>query len=107
MTFFLGVADAEPLVRRSGVEFVSYGEATFPRGAIENRLRTLSGAHAHEFTIQLVVDVTRAALDEGERAITAARPDALILDAFQPGLNLVAMHLGLPFITISNALHFD
>ena len=108
--FFLCLAEAEPMVRSAGLDFVPYGEAVFPAGEYPRRLRTLSqlsGAEALQFTVNLFADVCRAGLEDGERALRESRPDALVLDATTRGLNLVAMHLNLPFIQVSNALHFD
>jgi hypothetical protein len=36
-----------------------------------------------------------------------ARVDALVLDQVDYGLGLVPMHLGIPYVHISNALHLD
>ena len=108
--FFLCLAEAEPMVRSAGLEFGPYGEAVFPAGEYPRRLRTLSqlsGAEAFQFTVNLFADVCRAGLEDGERALRESRPDALVLDATTRGLNLVATHLNLPFIQVSNALHFD
>ena len=108
--FFLCLAEAEPMVRAAGLDFFPYGEALFPAGEYPRRLRILSqlsGAEALQFTLGLFTDVCRAGLEDGERAIRESRPEALVLDSTNRGLNLVAMHLNLPFIQVSNALHFD
>lgn len=108
--FFLGLAEAERMVRSVGLDFVTYGEGVFPEGEFSRRLRflsQLSGTEALQFTLTLFGDLCRAGLEDGERAIRESRPDALVLDATTRGLNLVAMHLNLPFIQVFNALHFD
>lgn len=108
--FFLCLAEAEPMVRAAGLEFFPYGEALFPAGEYPRRLRLLSqlsGAEALQFTLGLFADVCRAGLEDGERVLRESRPDALVLDATTRGLNLVATHLNLPFVHVSNALHFD
>jgi MGT family glycosyltransferase len=108
--FFLCLAEAEPMVRSVGLDFFPYGETLFPSGEYPRRLRVLSqlsGTEALQFTLSLFADVCRASLEDGERAIRESRSEALVLDATNRGLNLVAMHLKLPFVQVSNALHFD
>lgn len=67
----------------------------------------MSGREAVKFTIDLFVHACRAALADGPRAMRDLRPDALVLDATSLGYDLVAMHLGIPYVQIYNALHFD
>lgn len=108
--FFLGIPDAEPMVRVAGFEFYPYGDALFPAGEMARRVRTLSqlsGLKGIRFTLNIFKDTVRAAFDDGERVIRESRADALVLDATSRGLNLVAMHLQVPFIQVSNAMHFD
>lgn len=108
--FFLCLAEAEPMVRAAGLDFLPYGDALFPPGEYPRRLRLLSqlsGAEALQFTMDLFADVCRAGLQDGERVLRQSRPDALVLDSTTRGLNLVAAHLNLPFVHVSNALHFD
>jgi zeaxanthin glucosyltransferase len=108
--FFLGLAEAEPMVRSAGLDFFPYGKALFPAGDYARRLGVLSqlsGTEALQCTVSLFADVCRAELEDGERAVRESRPEALVLDATSRGLNLVAMHLNLPFIQVSNALHLD
>jgi len=108
--FFLGIPDAEPMVRAAGFEFYPYGDALFPSGEMARRVRDLSqlsGLKGIQFTLNLFKDTVRAAFNDAERAIRESRADALVLDATSRGLNLVAMHLKVPFIQVSNAMHFD
>jgi zeaxanthin glucosyltransferase len=108
--FFLGIPDAEPMVRAAGLDFYSYGAAFFPSGDMARRVRLLSqlsGIQGIRFTLNMFKDTVRAAFNDAERAIRESRADALVLDATCRGLNLVAMHLKLPFIHVSNAMHFD
>jgi len=108
--FFLCLADAEPLVRAAGLEFVPFALEEFPAGEMDRRARILSklgATEALEYTVNMLADNSRAALRDGERAIRASRPDAIVLDTVARGLNLVAMHLEIPFVHVSNAMHFD
>jgi zeaxanthin glucosyltransferase len=108
--FFLAIPDAEPMVRAAGLEFYPYGDEFFPAGDMARRVRTLSqlsGLRGIRFTLNIFKDTVRAAFDDAERVIRESRADALVLDATSRGLNLVAMHLKVPFIHVSNAMHFD
>jgi zeaxanthin glucosyltransferase len=108
--FFLALPDAEPMVRAAGLEFYPYGDALFPVGEMPRRLHILSqlsGIRGIQFTLSMFKDYVRAAFDDSERAIRDSRADALVLDATSRGLNLVAMRLKVPFIQVSNAMHFD
>jgi MGT family glycosyltransferase len=108
--FFLGIPDAEPMVRAAGLDFYPYGDSFFPAGEMARRVRTLSqlsGIKGIRFTLNIFKDTVRAAFDDGERAVRESRAEALVLDATSRGLNLVAMQLKVPFIHVSNAMHFD
>jgi len=108
--FFLALPDAEPMVRAAGLAFHPYGDALFPAGEMPRRLRILSqlaGLKGIRYTLSMFKDYVRAALDDGERVIRESRADALVLDATSRGLNLAAMHLKVPFVHVSNAMHFD
>ena len=108
--FFICMADGEPMVRAAGLDIFVYGEEIFPAGAMTERWRqlsSLSGTEALRFTVNLFADTCRAALADGERALRESRADALVLDATIRGLNLVAMHLGIPYLHADCALHFD
>jgi hypothetical protein len=41
------------------------------------------------------------------RALKESRADGVVLDAVQVGLGLVPMRLGMPYVHVLNALHFD
>ena len=108
--FFLGVLDAQAMVAAAGIDFVPLCPEAVPLGETPRRIRELSrlsGGAALKYTIQLSMDATRTVLAEGAQALQAAGPDALVLDTVGSGLNLVAMHLQIPFIHVSNAMHFD
>jgi MGT family glycosyltransferase len=107
---FLGMPDAEELVRSCGLEFVPVAGHMFPKGEMARRARhlsQLSGSDALAYTMELYADGARAVLEDGPRALAEMRPDALVLDATQTGLNLIALQQGLPFVHVCNALHFD
>jgi zeaxanthin glucosyltransferase len=108
--FFLSLVEGERMVRAAGIEFVPYGEELLPAGELPRRyhiLSQLSGAEGLQYTVNIFADACRAALEDGERAILSSRPDALVLDATSRGMNFVALKMGIPFVQVANAMHFD
>lgn len=107
---FLGIPDSEAFVRGADLEFVPFCQNRCPAGEVVGRLRhlsQLSGLPGVEYTIRVLADVSRAALEDGERALRDCRADALVLDNMYGGLDLVAAKLQVPFVSVSSALHFD
>lgn len=107
---FFGVHDAGPALRAVNMPFVPYGAEQFPPGNLTERLAQLSrlsGAKAWQFTLQQSLDTCRAALQDGPRVVRDSQIDALVLDTAQRGFDLLAMHLRVPYVHVSNALHLD
>ena len=107
---FVAIPDAEAMVLACNLAFIPVGAHAFPAGELRRRLdqlSRLSGQEGFAFTVQTYADEARAMLEDGARALAEAHPDALVLDATQLSFNLIAMKQDLPFVQISNALHFD
>jgi zeaxanthin glucosyltransferase len=107
---FIGIPDARPMIEGAGLAFMPYGQDRFPPGELArllHRLSLLNGPEAFEFTIGLITAACRAALEDGPRVMRDSRADALVVDTIQRGFELVAMRLGLPYVHVASALHFD
>ena len=101
------MADLGDAVCREGLEFVPIGAADHPAGALPAslaRLARLDGTAALRFTIDAVAKTTSMFLRDLAPAIERAGIDALIVDQMEPAGGAVAEHLGLPFVTVCNAL---
>jgi hypothetical protein len=59
------------------------------------------------FAMRGLVAQSEAMLTSLPRVVEANGVDALLLDRVQFYLELGPMHLGIPYIHVSNALHFD
>jgi MGT family glycosyltransferase len=106
VTYFQ-VVDLEEKIRGEGLDFWRIGEADHPRGSLPAslaRLGRLKGIAALRFTIQAVARTSVMVCRDAPQAVGAARIDALLVDQMEPAGGAVAEHLGLPFVTICNAL---
>ena len=101
------MADLEERARGEGVDFIAIGERDHPRGSLAESLAQLSrldGLAALRFTIAAIRKTTEMMLRDGPQAIEAARMDALLVDQTEPAGGTIAEHLGIPFVTVCNAL---
>jgi MGT family glycosyltransferase len=68
----------------------------------------LSGDEALHFTVNAMMKGYTAALFESlPDTFLKAGVDGIVLDQYQPYVELIPMHLGMPFVHVSNALHVD
>jgi zeaxanthin glucosyltransferase len=71
------------------------------------RLSTLKGEEALYFSFQLVADASRDLIEDGPRLIDESKVEALVLDSLGQNLDMVAMHLDVPYVHVACALHMD
>jgi zeaxanthin glucosyltransferase len=67
----------------------------------------MEGEGALQFSVRILLDQTEAILKSLPAIVEANGVDALIIDTVQFYAELGAMQLGIPYIHVSNALHFD
>ena len=99
--------DLEEAVLAEGLEFCGIGSGDHPLGSLPESLRQLGaikGVEALKFTIRAVTRTTEMVCREGPSAIRGAGVDALLVDQMEPAGGAIAEHLGLPFVTVCNAL---
>jgi zeaxanthin glucosyltransferase len=108
---FIGVPDIEPVVRVAGLDFVPFCENEYPPGSIAKRwggVAKLRGLDVIRYTVrELTPGLIKAALEYLPGKIAETGVNALIFDTAYRFLELVPMHLGLPYVQIWNILHFD
>jgi zeaxanthin glucosyltransferase len=107
---FISILDTEPYVRAAQLPFIPYCEKELPLGSVRQRTEQLSklqGQAALGFTIQLIASALESSFKNLPQTLLEARVDALVLDQVDSGLGLVPMHLGIPYVHVSNALHID
>jgi zeaxanthin glucosyltransferase len=99
--------DLEAGVRAEDVHFVPIGAKDHPAGSLPQSLAELgrlSGLSALRFTVRAVAKTTEMICRDAPAAIQAAGLDMLLVDQTEPAGGSVAEHLGIPFVTVCNAL---
>lgn len=93
-----------------GVEVSAFSREFMPEGRTTQRHQTLAGLigrEANYFTMRVLAEFSRDIIADGERILLESRVDAMVLDALWHNLDIVAMHLGIPYVHINCALHAD
>jgi MGT family glycosyltransferase len=99
--------DASAKAEGAGLGFLPVGEADYPVGSMARTTATLGemkGAAAVRFTVQVLGEAARVLLQDMPAALAAGGVDALIVDQVSPSGGTVAEKMGLPFVTVCNAL---
>src|SRR5215468_8492716 len=108
---FMSLSDVSPFVEAAGLPFVPCAEAAYPAGSLGKlvrRLSELSGEDALQFTVNSMMKGYTASLFESlPDTLSKAGVDGIVLDQYQPYVELIPMHLRMPFVHVSNALHVD
>ena len=108
---FISLCDVAPFVEAAGLPFVPCSETAYPAGSLGTlvrRLSELSGEEALHFTVNAMMKGYTASLFETlPDTLSKACVDAIVLDQYQPYVELIPMHLRMPFVHLSNALHVD
>jgi zeaxanthin glucosyltransferase len=108
---FISLADVAPFVEAAGLPFVPCSEAAYPAGSLGTlvrRLSELSGEDALHFTVNSMMRGYTASLFESlPETLSKAGVDGIVLDQYQPYVELIPIHLRMPFVHVSNALHVD
>ena len=108
---FISVPDAEPVLRAANLKFIPFCEQEYPAGSIAQEWSSVAKLHGEEVlrhsARELVPGLSKAALEHLPEKIAEAGVEALVLDKIYFYVELVAMHLGIPYVHIWNVLHFD
>ena len=90
----------------AGLPFVPGLEADYIN-QYRPQVSKMEGEDALQFSVRVLLDQTEAILKSLPAMVKANGVDALIIDTVQFYAELGAMQLGIPYIHVSNALHFD
>jgi zeaxanthin glucosyltransferase len=103
----LQMSDIQRLAQAQGLDFEPLGQSDHPPGSLAeslSQLGRLHGLQALRFTIRAITQTTEMICRDAPAAILKRGIDILLVDQTEPAGGTVAEHLGLPFITICNAL---
>ena len=106
VTYFQ-MSDLEDTIRSEEIDFEPIGLTDHPRGSLAEsleRLGRLHGLAAIRFTIRAVARTSVMVCRDAPDAIRRCNIDALLVDQMEPAGGAVAEHLGIPFVTVCNAL---
>ena len=104
---YLQMIDLEEKIRSENLGFEAIGLDDHPRGSLPQSLAELGqmkGLAALRFTIRQVARTSVMVCRDAPEAIRRAGIDALLVDQMEPAGGAVAEHLGMPFVTVCNAL---
>lgn len=106
----LNVLDAESYASAAGIEFCAVASNEFPVGKMQELRKQLgnkSGMPAIKGMSQLINRTMLATLQDAPQKIQALGIDGLLVDQYRPEGGAIADYLGLPYITVCNALLFN
>src|SRR5262245_23124416 len=108
---FLSLADVAPFVQAAQLPFLPCSEDAYPQGSLGKylqRLSRLSGAEALSYTVnEMMKGYTETLFQSLPETLRKAGADAIVLDQYQPYVELIPKSLGIPYVHVSNALHVD
>jgi zeaxanthin glucosyltransferase len=106
----LSLSLIEPVARAANLPFIPFGEKDFPdqvTAEIVGKMSQLEGEEALQFVVDVAAKIAEVRWRELPKLLSANGIDALVLDNYDFYGQVVPMYLGMPFATLSNALHFD
>nr|AEQ20297.1 glycosyl transferase [uncultured bacterium CSLG7] len=106
VTFFQ-IPDLEAEICSEEIGFCPIGAQEHPVGSLRESLLELSkrpGLAALRFTVRAIQKTTETICRDAPAAVKGAHVDVLLVDQTEPAGGTVAEYLGLPFVTICNAL---
>ncbi len=104
---YLQLPDLEEKIHSEVIDFLPIGGSDHPHGSLPEslaQLGRLEGLAALRFTIRAVARTSKMVCRDAPAAIRQAGIDALLVDQMEPAGGAVAEHLGVPFVTVCNAL---
>lgn len=101
------IPDIESKVKTARLEFQAIGAAFYPPGKLAQIYQELgenSGLPALRLVINLLQRETTMQLKDAPAALKSAGVEALLVDQVSPAGGTIADFLGIPFVTVCNAL---
>jgi len=106
----LGVADVRTKVQAEGLEFYPIGHSDFPLGSMAEVIAQLGALHGLAGVRYELADIQRRTImlcRDAPAALRAIQADGVVVDQIELSGATIAESLGLPFVTVYNALMID
>ena len=100
----------ESIARAAGLPFVPFAEREFSTdklGEIVGRMSRLKGEGGLRFTVNAVAALNEVKWRTLPNLLSSTGIDALVVDNYDFYGEILPRHLGLPYLVVSDALHFD
>src|SRR5262249_21342976 len=108
---FFSQPDVAPFVQAAQLPFVPCAEDAYPQGSLSKylpQLSRLSGTEALSYTVNAMMQgYTESLFQSLAETLREVGADAIVLDQYQPYVELIPKSLGMPYVHVSNALHVD
>ena len=108
---FIGVPDIERVVRAADLDFAPFCENEFPPGSVAKTwggVANLHGLDVARYTgRELTPGLVKAGLEHLPEKLANTSVNGVVLDMAYRPLEIVPMHLRVPYVQIWNALHYD
>src|SRR5258705_6265106 len=108
---FIGIPDAEPIVRAANLNFVPFCEKEYPVGSIAKSYDSIAKLHGLEVVEYSARELhprrLKAALEHLPEKLAETGVETLVIDTVHFFVELVPMRLGMPYVHIWNVLHLD
>src|SRR5258705_12162760 len=108
---FIGIPDAEPIVRAANLNFVPFCEKEYPVGSIAKSYDSIAKLHGLEVVEYSARELhprrLKAALEHLPEKLAETGVETLVIDTVHFFVELVPIRLGMPYVHIWNILHLD
>lgn len=104
---FFNIPDVSEAITSAGLSFVPFGEAEYPIGALKptmKKIAELSGSAAFAYYVERMALFFSTSFRDLPELILREKIDLLIVDQVHYGGGTIAEYLGIPFISLANAL---
>jgi zeaxanthin glucosyltransferase len=104
---FFNILDTSQAISSAGMRLVPFAEAEYPVGALKptmKKIAELSGPAAFAYYVERMVLFFSTSFRDLPALIRREKIDLLVVDQVQYGGATIAEYLGIPFISLANAL---
>lgn len=104
---FFNVLDTGEAITSAGLRFVSFAEGEYPAGALRptmQKIAELSGPAAFGYYVERMIQLFKTSFRYLPDLLRKEDLDLLVIDQLHYGGATIAEHVGIPFVSLANAL---